>query len=144
MKMTETSPIIDPVAGKSPSERTPLKSSGGSYSDHLANERTFLAWTRTGLGIFAVGCAVARFGGTDNSRLTLNGSFEEIKAPLAGLILVVFSILILCYGIYRFYRINRQLERKDVTDISKIHEPIIATVILLLCIIAILVILIIL
>jgi inner membrane protein YidH len=27
---------------------------GGSASDHLANERTFLAWIRTAIGIFLV------------------------------------------------------------------------------------------
>lgn len=31
-------------------------------SDHLANERTYLAWVRTGIAIIALGFVVARFG----------------------------------------------------------------------------------
>jgi uncharacterized membrane protein YidH (DUF202 family) len=40
--------MINPISeGRRPS--------GGSASDHLANERTFLAWIRTGIGIMAFG-----------------------------------------------------------------------------------------
>ena len=31
-------------------------------SDHLANERTYLAWLRTGIAIIALGFVVAKFG----------------------------------------------------------------------------------
>ncbi|MDR3711247.1 MAG: DUF202 domain-containing protein [Puia sp.] len=33
----------------------------GSLSDHLANERTFLAWVRTSIGIMAFGFVVVKF-----------------------------------------------------------------------------------
>lgn len=32
-----------------------------NYSDHLANERTFLAWIRTSLGVIAFGFVIERF-----------------------------------------------------------------------------------
>lgn len=38
-----------------------LKNSGSTARDHLASERTFLAWLRTGLGFVALGIAVERF-----------------------------------------------------------------------------------
>ena len=42
--------------------RTPiLNNSGSTARDHLASERTFLAWLRTGLGFIALGIAVERF-----------------------------------------------------------------------------------
>ena len=31
-------------------------------SDHLANERTFLAWVRTGIAVMAFGLVIERFG----------------------------------------------------------------------------------
>ncbi|WP_256138684.1 YidH family protein [Komagataeibacter swingsii] len=31
------------------------------YTDHAANERTFLAWVRTALAIMAFGCFLAKF-----------------------------------------------------------------------------------
>jgi len=42
--------------------RAPLLDNTGSTArDHLASERTFLAWLRTGLGFVALGIAVERF-----------------------------------------------------------------------------------
>ena len=42
--------------------RTPVyKATGSIARDHLASERTFLAWLRTGLGLVALGIAVERF-----------------------------------------------------------------------------------
>ena len=38
-----------------------LKNTGSTARDHLASERTFLAWLRTGLGFIALGIAVERF-----------------------------------------------------------------------------------
>ncbi|PCH33061.1 hypothetical protein WOLCODRAFT_134874 [Wolfiporia cocos MD-104 SS10] len=40
---------------------TPLPNTGSTARDHLANERTFLAWTRTALGLVALGIGVERF-----------------------------------------------------------------------------------
>ncbi|KAK5087285.1 hypothetical protein LTR70_007003 [Exophiala xenobiotica] len=46
--------------------RTPSYSNTGSVArDHLASERTFLAWIRTGLGFVALGIAVERFSQLD-------------------------------------------------------------------------------
>jgi uncharacterized membrane protein YidH (DUF202 family) len=42
--------------------RAPLLDNTGSTArDHLASERTFLAWLRTGLGFVALGIAIERF-----------------------------------------------------------------------------------
>lgn len=50
--------------------RTPLlKNTGSTARDHLASERTFLAWLRTGLGFVALGIAVERFSQLDLSTL---------------------------------------------------------------------------
>lgn len=49
-----------------PSLRAPLLRNTGSVArDHLASERTFLAWLRTGLGFVALGIAVERFSQLD-------------------------------------------------------------------------------
>lgn len=46
--------------------RTPVYSNTGSTArDHLASERTFLAWIRTGLGFLALGIAIERFSQLD-------------------------------------------------------------------------------
>ncbi|KAH8881239.1 hypothetical protein GQ53DRAFT_754539 [Thozetella sp. PMI_491] len=56
--------------------RTPVYQNTGSVArDHLASERTFLAWIRTGLGFVALGIAIERF-----SQLDL----KELLAPRTG------------------------------------------------------------
>lgn len=46
--------------------RTPVyKNTGSVARDHLASERTFLAWLRTGLGFIALGIAIERFSQLD-------------------------------------------------------------------------------
>ena len=45
---------------------TPVfKNTGSVARDHLASERTFLAWLRTGLGFIALGIAIERFSQLD-------------------------------------------------------------------------------
>ena len=49
---------------------TPLyKNTGSVARDHLASERTFLAWIRTGLGFVALGIAIERFSQLDLGEL---------------------------------------------------------------------------
>lgn len=56
--------------------RTPTyQNTGSTARDHLASERTFLAWIRTGLGFIALGIAVERF-----SQLDLPALVRELKA----------------------------------------------------------------
>jgi putative membrane protein len=136
--MAESSPLFDPVVVQHQPE--PAVKNKGSFTDHLANERTFLAWTRTSLCIFALGCAIARFSGTDDIKITLASSFSEKKPMISGLILVVCGIVTLVYGIWRYYRINRQIDQRDLTAVARIREPVIVTLLLLLSMITILVI----
>jgi uncharacterized membrane protein YidH (DUF202 family) len=42
-----------------------LKNTGSVARDHLASERTYLAWIRTGLGFVALGIAIERFSQLD-------------------------------------------------------------------------------
>ncbi|KAL9091015.1 MAG: hypothetical protein Q9159_001641 [Coniocarpon cinnabarinum] len=46
-----------------------LANSGSTARDHLASERTLLAWLRTGLGFVALGLAVERVGQLDLTKL---------------------------------------------------------------------------
>lgn len=56
-----------------------LQNTGSTARDHLASERTFLAWLRTGLGFIALGIGVERF-----SRLEIQSSrLESHQHPTA-------------------------------------------------------------
>ena len=66
------------------------------YSDHAANERTFLAWVRTAIAIMAFGFLVQKFdlflriaNQSLDARSTSAGS--QIVGNIAGLLLIVLG-----------------------------------------------------
>jgi len=60
--------------------RAPVYANTGSVArDHLASERTFLAWLRTGLGFVALGIAIERV-----SQLDLQELVDVLKDRAAG------------------------------------------------------------
>jgi putative membrane protein len=112
-----------------------------NLSDHLANERTFLAWTRTGLTIFTLGCAVARFGGTYNVQPNFTNPDVELKPLLAGFILAISGILGIFYGAWRYFQTYQQINLQRPTARSAIIGPAVAILILAVSMIASLVLL---
>ena len=69
--------------------------------DHLANERTFLAWVRTALGLVGLGVLLERLGA---------GSDQGI-AVAAGVGFISFGGLTLIYAVSRYLWVARHLER---------------------------------
>lgn len=74
---------------------------GSRARDHLANERTFLAWVRTALGGIALGIALERFG--------QDGSGSSVTA--LGLVMIAASMIALCAATLRYYRVARELDQ---------------------------------
>ena len=70
---------------------------------HLANERTFLAWLRTGLSVMAVGLAAAGFLPVD-----LVPGFPYVRSFAA--LLVLSGTIMVLYGASRYVRANQQIE----------------------------------
>jgi len=81
--------------------------------EHLANERTLLAWVRTAVALMGLGFVVARFG------LFLRQlALERIAPPepghasaVIGAALVGASVLITAVSTVRFFRARAQIER---------------------------------
>ena|SRR2546423_3605869 len=67
--------------------------------DHLANERTFLAWLRTALAVVALGAVLAR--------LTESGN---AATAAAAAIVITCGVGVLVYGATRYYAVARDLE----------------------------------
>lgn len=86
----------------------------GSASDHLANERTYLAWIRTSIGLIAFGFVIVKFS-LFVKQLDLFSGQESIDhgqgyANILGLLMVIFGGLILLLSYMRYISINKQLE----------------------------------
>jgi len=72
----------------------------GGVRDHLANERTQLAWLRSGANVMVVGLAVARFGG--------DGDITPVSLAAGG-VLVLAGVFLVAFGTYRYRWVAREL-----------------------------------
>ncbi len=73
---------------------------GARARDHLANERTYLAWIRTALSIVTIGVAFHEFVLNEN---------DPVPLPLA-VFLVILGIVMMAYSLYRYFRQQRHIE----------------------------------
>jgi putative membrane protein len=75
--------------------------------EHLANERTLLAWVRTGVGLISVGFVVERAGAFATA---VSGGESAAQASTAfGLALVALGCLALVVGAVQFFRTRRMI-----------------------------------
>jgi putative membrane protein len=89
-------------------------------SDHAANERTFLAWVRTGIATIAFGFVVEKFNlfvRTIAEANTSNGAtqlhLERISGAFShydGLVLIVIGMAIIVLSLFRFVRTSRMID----------------------------------
>lgn len=86
-----------------------------NFSDHAANERTFLAWVRTAIAIMAFGFLVAKFNVFLRlARVSLRGD-RQVSLPasglggIAGVILTGAGLLIVVLAAVRFLRLRRAI-----------------------------------
>jgi putative membrane protein len=85
------------------------------YSDHAANERTFLAWVRTAVAIMGFGFLVEKFdlfiravGGSIG--LKPLGEHGQIIGNVAGLALFVLGGAIMVLAVIRFRQTSRDID----------------------------------
>jgi putative membrane protein len=88
------------------------------YSDHAANERTFLAWVRTGIAVIAFGFVVGKFnlfirtladaGPPDERQLfqRMSGSLGRYEV----LVLILIGIVLIVLAAVRFIRTAHLLD----------------------------------
>ena len=85
-------------------------------TDHLANERTFLAWIRTGLSIIAFGFVVERFG-LLLRELGLKTADQPIitghYSTIIGITLTLLGSVVMVVALISFLRNRRVIDRED-------------------------------
>jgi uncharacterized membrane protein YidH (DUF202 family) len=89
---------------------------------HMANERTFLAWIRTSIGIMAFGFVVEKFalflkqvtyflGKTDSLQGRMPGSSQGYSSVL-GVILVALGAIMGVLAFARYKKVERQIDEE--------------------------------
>src|ERR1700722_5236311 len=99
-----------------------------NYSDHAANERTFLAWLRTGLAVAAFGFVVQRFNlflaefaRIMPPRAESPARLPRLVAPFGrydGIALTVIGVVIIVIGTIHFVRTAREIADAEVRPIA--------------------------
>ncbi len=93
-----------------------------NVSDHLANERTFLAWIRTSIGIMAFGFVVVKFTLFIKQISLLLGKEVVIHqrgySSFIGILLVAVGAFTTLLSYLRYTRIKKQLENDSFRSSS--------------------------
>ena len=87
----------------------------------LANERTYAAWTRTGITAMAAGLGIERF---------LGGVIPDYIVRAISMSLLLFSILAFILGIWRYIHVGSRLKSNRV---SGAPSPILLLMSIMLC-----------
>jgi len=89
----------------------------GRVSDHLANERTFLAWIRTSIAVMSLGFVVAKF----SLWLRALGTRIQPQAPLRstgtslplGVSMMAFGSVLAIAALMHYRAVNRAIARGE-------------------------------
>ena len=85
---------------------------------HQANERTMLAWIRTGIALMAFGFAIARFGVFLRQVASVGhvavGPERGIGSAWVGAVLVALGMVANLLATIRYSQLRRAIERGDV------------------------------
>jgi putative membrane protein len=108
------------MGGKS--NQTAMDQTPQRASDHLANERTFLAWVRTSISVIVFGFVVAKFGITLRQLFRFeNLDPHETGISLAlGVSFMVVGILMAIVAVWRYQSTRVQIEQSDFRPANKI------------------------
>lgn len=111
-----------------------------AYSDHAANERTFLAWVRTGMAVIAFGFVVEKFNLFVLTMATANLpqagrrlDLEKLSGPFGrydGVVLILVGLALVLVAAARFVRIGRLLDDPDVHSAGGVGAELVLSLVL--------------
>ena len=100
------------------------------YSDHAANERTFLAWVRTGIAVIAFGLVIEKFN-LFMMTIAIAAGAQAEKTPIPHLVgsfgrydgfaLIVSGTAILVLSTVRFVRTTRRLDDLELDQAPRVR-----------------------
>ena len=94
------------------------------YTDHAANERTYLAWVRTALAFMAFGLLVERFDLFVRSLPSLAVPVQQKLAAsgtsrVAGLAMIALGVVVLVTSTYRYLRFKRLIGARETREFGE-------------------------
>jgi putative membrane protein len=93
---------------------SPEKANPNRARDHLANERTFLAWVRTGIAAIIFGFAIGRFAIALREFMRISehgeGSLSSGVSAWFGVISIIGGVLLIVAGLNRYKNAKVQID----------------------------------
>ena len=112
------------------------------YSDHAANERTFLAWVRTGIAVIAFGFVIEKFNlfvltvlSSASVEAAHQFRLDKVSGPLGrygGPALIILGLTLIVVATLRFIRTGRLLDDPEMHSASRVGAELILAVMLVL------------
>jgi putative membrane protein len=116
------------------------------YSDHAANERTFLAWVRTGIATIAFGFVIEKF---NLFVLTLEkasqvaprehrllGRLSGLLGQYDGTVLIFVGIALIAVASYRFVRTGQLIDDEATHSAQNIRTELVLSLVLIMAALA--------
>ena len=110
-------PLAPEVTPPQPATAAPAKPPNpNELRDHLANERTLLAWVRTAVTIMALGFVIAKFGILVREVRGLTHAAQDAVhfSALFGAALACTGAVALAFAAAEFVRVKRGIDRQEV------------------------------
>jgi putative membrane protein len=112
------------------------------YSDHAANERTFLAWVRTGIAVIAFGFVVEKFNlfvltvaSVSSPEAGRRLQLERLSGPFGrydGLALIFIGTALIVVAALRFARTGRLLDDEVLHAAATVRTELVLSIALAL------------
>ena len=117
-----------------------------NFTEQSANERTFLAWLRTGIAVIAFGFVVEKFhlflvalASTATAGAERGIGTERVSGPLGrydGLALMLVGVILIVIGDLRFTRNKRLINDAEPQITADVRTERIVTIVLVLLVAA--------
>ena len=114
------------------------------YSDHAANERTFLAWVRTGIAVIAFGFVIEKFNLfilTIANATSLDAEhrlqLERLSGPFGrydGLVMIILGLVLIILAATHFVRTGKKLDDRETHSTTNVRAEILLSAVLALLI----------
>ncbi len=105
------------------------------FTDHAANERTFLSWIRLAIGVMAFGFVIEKFEIYLGYFARISGNGEHMDpssaAKTAGLVMMALALVIVVVSAFRFVKYEREIRDEGEHEFRSLFFNILLSILIL-------------
>jgi len=96
-----------------------------NFSDHAANERTYIAYLRTALALMGFGFVIERFDLLVRDRSSGQSSGDLVwivSSEVAGFLLIFMGVFVLALSTHRYLHFKKQISSEEIVDVGSLRS----------------------